>query len=120
MIVAALMLQAAAAPPHDWSALPVFPLPRAGQVSDGVPFVRAEIAAGRCKTAEGAENGLTAPVAILVGDGGRVMRIVPRAIDCPTVEQFTVGLLLALTRGGPGSATPPAPGWYRLSVSYAW
>lgn len=122
----ALLLQAvsppAAMPPQDWSALPLFPLPLAGSSADGAAFVRGEMAAGRCKTSPVQLDGsrLVAPVAILVGTGGAVQRIVPRAIDCPTVEQFTVGYLLSLTRGGPGEATPPAPGWYRLAVTYRW
>ena len=118
MIAAALLLQVAAAPPQDWSALPLFPLPRAGVVTDASAFVRAEVEAGRCGTT--AVQEMAAPVAILVGPSGAVSRIVPRAIGCPNVEQYTVGYLLSLTRGGPGSAMPPRPGWYRLTVNYRW
>lgn len=118
MIAAALLLQAAALPPQDWSTLPLFPLPRAGAVTDGSAYVRAEVVAGRCKATGMTE--MPAPVAILVGPSGYVTRIVPRAIGCPTVEQYTVGYLLSLTRGGPGSALPPRPGWYRLTVTYRW
>lgn len=125
-MIVALLLQAAAptaaAPPQDWAPLPLFPLPRAASASDGSAFVRGEVEAGRCKAPPVQPDGtrLAAPVAILVGPGGGVQRIVPRAIDCPTVEQFTVGYLLSLTRGGPGGALPPAPGWYRLAVTYRW
>jgi hypothetical protein len=117
VIVAALLFQAAAMPPQDWSNLPIFPLPRAREVTDGSAYVRTELATGRCKIAA---PPVVAPVAILVGTSGQVVRIVPRAIDCPTVEQYTVGYLIGLTRGGPGSALPPRPGWYRLDVTYRW
>lgn len=103
------------APPTDWSALPVFPLPRA---SFDDPFVRAEIATGRCRVPAGQAENLVAPVAILIGPAGAVRQIVPQAIGCPTVEQYTVGYLLSLTRAGHGGAVPPAPGWYRLTVTY--
>ena len=116
MIAAALLVQVAM-PPQDWSTLPQFPLPRAGIVTDASGYVRGEVAAGRCKAA-GSE--VAAPVAILVGASGTVNRIVPRAIGCSTVEQYTVGYVLSLTRGGPGSALPPVPGWYRLTVIYRW
>ena len=124
MIAALLLLQAASAPmpPQDWTPLPVFPLPRTTATTDGSAFVRGEVEAGRCKAPAPQPDGtrLIAPVAILVGSGGMVSRIVPRAIDCPTVEQYTVGTLLSLTRGGAGGVLPPARGWYRLAISYRW
>lgn len=117
MIAAALLLQAAAMPPQDWTALPIFPMPRAETAVEASAFVRREVAGG-CKTTNGPR--LAAPVAILVDASGVVSRIVPRAIGCPTVEQFTVGYLSSLTRGGPGTALRPKPGWYRLTVTYRW
>ncbi len=123
-MIAALILQAAAPapmPPQDWSALPIFPLPRGALAADGTGFVRGEIESGRCKAGAPQADGarVVAPVAILVGAEGAVARIVPRAIDCVTVEQYTVGYVQSLVRGGPG-AVVPAPGWYRLAVAYRW
>lgn len=132
MIAALLLVQAATVapppqapapsmPPQDWSALPVFPAPRGAQVMDGAGFVRAEIDSGRCKAGPPQPDGarVVAPVAILIGQDGAVTRIVPRAIGCVTVEQYTVGYVQSLVRGGPG-AVIPAPGWYRLAVTYRW
>lgn len=117
--LAALTTQQAA-PPQDWTALPSFPMPRAS-LSEGSEFVRSEIAAGRCRLAgQSATTKVVVPVAILVGPSGMASRIVPQAIGCPTVEQYTVGYLFSLTRAGPVSAVPPAPGWYRLAVTYNW
>ncbi|SFP50680.1 hypothetical protein SAMN04488241_102347 [Sphingomonas rubra] len=121
-----MLLQAAVAPapmpPHDWAPLPVFPLPRGATTSDGATFVRGEVAAGRCAVPPVHPDGtrMVAPVALLVAPGGTVSRIVPRAIGCSTVEQYTVGYLLSLTRTLPAGAAPLAPGWYRVAVSYRW
>lgn len=117
MIAALLLVQVAELPPKDWSNLPTFPMPRAGVVTDASAYVRNELEAGRCRMAA---PPVDAPVAILVGSSGNVTKVVPRAIGCPTVEQYTVGYLLGLTRAGPGSAIPPKPGWYRLTVTYRW
>jgi hypothetical protein len=93
-VILALLLQVAAPmPPSDWSALPLFPLPRGAQVVD--------------------------VAAVLIGEQGALARIVPRAIGCATIEQYTVGYVQSLVRGGPG-AVVPAPGWYRLAVTYRW
>ena len=118
MILALLLQAAAPMPPSDWSALPLFPLPRGAQVVDGAAFVRGEIDSGRCKAAPQPDGGhVVAPVAVLIGEQGAIARIVPRAIGCATIEQYTVGYVQSLVRGGPG-AVVPAPGWYRLAVSY--
>ncbi len=123
-VILALVAQALAAPPpvHQWADLPVFPLPRAASAADASAFVKAEVEAGRCAAATSVEDGmhLAAPVAILVGPSGMVRQIIPQAIGCPTVEQYTVGYLLSLTRAGPGSAMTPQPGWYSLTVGYRW
>lgn len=108
-------------PPSDWSALPSFPLPRAVVVTEGTSFVRRELmerCLGDTNLAQSRQFAMA--VAILVADAGRVRRVTPRAVGCPTVEQYTAGYVLSLTRGGPGSLATPAPGWYRLTVTYRW
>jgi hypothetical protein len=118
VIALALLLQLA--PPADWSGLPLLPVPERAGGFDPSPFVRDEVAAGRCKAsgdATGAQA-VTAAVAVLVGPAGAVQRIVPQAIDCPTVEQFTVGYVLTLTRRA--EAGERRPGWYRYTVTYRW
>ncbi|MBJ6122020.1 hypothetical protein [Sphingomonas mollis] len=127
-MIAALLLaatQAALSPPPvaDWDRLPAFPVPRAADIVDGAAFVRGEIESGHCHPVPAPATGgvrLIAPVAILVGPTGIVRQIVPQAIGCPTIEQYTVGYLLSLTRTGAGAAPSPEPGWYRLVVSYRW
>ncbi len=127
----ALVMQLAPAPPAvtapppplaEWPALPPYPLPRGASTADGVGFVREEVEAERCRPQLPPANGdrLQLPVAILVGEGGQVRRIVPQAIGCSSVEQYVVGYLLSLTRSGTGAAPTPLPGWYQLTVGYRW
>lgn len=121
-LLLALVAGQAAAPPQDWTTLPIFPLAGPGVAKEATDFVRGEVEAARCRVGPVQPDGtrIAAPVAILVGPAGGVRQIVPGAIDCPTVEQYTVGYLLSLTRAAPTSPAPPRPGWYRLTVSYRW
>lgn len=118
-VLAALLLQAAAAPPMppaDWTNLPELPVAAAsGSVSSS--FVRREVARNRCRVEP---NGdlleIAAPVAVLVDEAGAVLRVVPRAIDCPTVEQYTAGYVSSLARRTGGLK----PGWYKFTMTYRW
>lgn len=114
-----LLAQAAAAPPMppaDWSAMPELPV-AARPGFDPSAYVRREVAAGRCRAAPaGSVMAVTAPVAVLVDAAGAVQRVVPRAIECPTVEQFTAGYVSSLARRTAGLK----PGWYRYAVTYRW
>lgn len=109
-------------PVAEWPTLPTYPLPRTASITDGVGFVRDEVEAGRChpQLPPLGDERLQLPVAILVGRAGQVRQIVPRAIGCPSVEQYVVGYLLSLTRTGMGSSVPLAPGWYQLTAGYRW
>ena len=53
-----------------------------------------------------------------VGEDGVVRRIVPRAINCPTVEQYAVGLASRFLRRNIGDAD--ADSWHRLTLAFAW
>jgi len=124
MLTALLLAQALAtgspvAPPQDWAALPVFPADIAMPV-EAVSYVRAQVRDGHCARTPATTRTLAVPVAILVGPGGTVRQITPQAIDCPSVEQYTVGLLLSATRRSAGAPTPPSPGWYTLTPMYRW
>ena len=67
----------------------------------------------------GRQVGAEGDLALLVDAGGAVQRIVPRAIGCPTVEQYTVGLVSSLARRGVAAAGL-RPGWYRYVAGYRW
>lgn len=121
-----LLLQAAAqaaspAVPADWSLLAPMPYVTPPQIAPTLSsFVAGEIAAGRCAAARSA-NGryvVRVDVATLVGADGTVRRTVPRAIDCPTVEQYSAGLVLSFARANLPRGTTDQ--WYRATIVYDW
>src|SRR3546814_21161592 len=63
-------------------------------------FVDGEVRSGRCRPPRDAAGRytITLDVAVLVDGDGRILRTLPRAIDCPTVEQFGAGLALSFAR----------------------
>lgn len=111
------------APPGDWATMPLLVLPaHPHESADISSFVQAEVKAGRCKAvaADGGTWRLDSPVAVLIGPAGGVRQVVPQAIGCPTVEQYTVGYVSTLARGTTGDRASFKPGWYRLPVTYQW
>ncbi|MEH3047878.1 hypothetical protein [Sphingomonas adhaesiva] len=113
------------APSADtWAALPQLQFRRPGvDIETLVRFVRGEVEAGRCPAATVDTAGTTvvrAPVAVLVAPDGSVRRLVPAAIDCPTVEQFTVGVIGRLAAGNVRAPWPAADRWYRTGITYNW
>lgn len=100
-------------PPADWQTLPPLPLPPAlAPTPQFAQFVRNEVQAERCVLGEGRT---TLDMAVLVTTNGRVRRIVPRAIGCPSVEQFAAGIVLRAARD---TIRPPSVDtWYRTSVA---
>ena len=122
-MIAALLLalaagQATAPPlPADWSDLPPLRYDRRPDPPASLGgFARQEIAAGRCARPRAA-TALHLDLAVLVVDG-TATRVVPRAIGCPTVEQFAAGLLSGLARGRLDAAS--TEGWYRTELDVAW
>jgi hypothetical protein len=117
-VALALLLQASPlAPPTDWSALQQLPLLRRWEPSESITaFVRDEVRAGRCATPE--THRVAVDFVVFVSADGQVRRIVPRAIDCPTVEQYASGLTLRAVRGN--VADVPAAGWYRTALVFDW
>ncbi|MGW8135503.1 hypothetical protein [Sphingomonas zeae] len=110
----------AAEPPHDWSTLSSLTLPPAGP--DMVRFVRDEVAAGRCPRARAAEAQmvLVMPLAIRISTDGSADSIVPLAIGCPTVEQFTAGAAQRMVRHLAHRTMIPGGRWYRTVITYTW
>lgn len=110
----------AATPPADWTAMPLLPLPMrtASDAADPAAFVRREVEAGRCKAlGTPGRFEVTVRLAILVQPAG-VRQIVPEAIGCAAVEQYTVGYVSTTIRNHPPEQI--SVGWYRLPVTYRW
>lgn len=115
MILLALLLQAAL--PADWSTLPTLRW-RTTASAPAPAFVRDEIAGGRCPVAAESGGTLQIDLAVLVASDGAARQIVPRAIGCPTVEQYAVGLVEGAARRD-GIVPPPADQWQRTTLAFA-
>lgn len=111
----------APAPPADWTQLPDLPLARRWPTGPSLSqYVQGEVAAGRCAAAQHGGDGLVLRVdmAVLIDNNGAVRRIVPRAIGCPTVEQYSAGIVSRLTRDN--VPAPQADTWYRTALTFTW
>lgn len=112
-------------PPQDWSTLPILPVRRpAIETPDVSAFVQTEVVAGRCaravRTGVGGGWSLKVDLALLVMPDGRIRRITPRAIACPTVEQYAAGLLLGNARDTIDTGGATTGTWYRMTMTFAW
>jgi len=109
-------------PPQDWSTLPVLRIRgQATTLANTSAYVHGEVVAGRCAHVVRTSQGwaLTVDLAVLVTPDGRVRRVTPRAIDCPTVEQYAAGVILG-ARDSIDVADADADTWYRTSLTFAW
>ena len=128
MIAAAFLvaIQAASAaplPPADWHALPPLRYLRTAEPGpDLSAFVRAEVRSGRCARAVATPGGwmLTVELAVLATPQALVRRVVPRAIDCPAVEQYAAGLVSSRVRGNLDVSGAQQDGWYRTALTFSW
>ena len=125
MLALALLLQATTdAPPPlpaDWSRLAPIPYVDAPTITAPlVKFVAGEVAAGRCAVQKPADGHyiVRVDVAALVDQDGNLRRAVPRAIDCPTVEQYSAGLVTSFARANLNDSAGTM--WYRATLVYDW
>lgn len=110
--------------PTDWGALPELPYINVPRLRGSyVRYVVEEVKNGRCP-ASADDTGtyrIRVPLVVQLGPGGMVKRMVPAAIGCPTVEQYTVGLVQNLTRGNVRvPALQLGETWYRTAMNYSW
>lgn len=118
ILAVALMLQATSL---DWATLPELAYRNPPTVAPNmVRFVSKEVAQGRCKLTDPAKTTVAVDVAVLVEPDGTVRSVVPKAIQCPNVEQYTAGLVTAFTRNNLSPRAAQAEQWYRVSVTYSW
>lgn len=110
-------------PPQDWSTLPTLrferPVAERPALAD---FVRSEIRNGRCAAQRQTDIGwaVTVDVAVLVTPQGAVRRTVPRAIGCPSVEQYAAGLAFSRATGNTVTDGMTSDGWFRISMAFSW
>ena len=114
---------AGAFPPQDWSVLPRLPLRRPTESTAATSaYVRDEVVQGRCAAAVRDPAGwtLAVDVAVLATGDGVVRRVVPRAINCPTVEQYAAGLVWSGARDNIDAPASDGDRWYRTRLTFAW
>ena len=109
-------------PPQDWSTLPALRIRgHATTLANASTYVHGEVAAGRCTHVVRTTQGwaLTVDLAVLITPDGRVRRVTPRAIDCPTVEQYAAGVILG-ARDSIDVVDADIDTWYRTSLTFSW
>ncbi|HVJ03269.1 MAG TPA: hypothetical protein VM662_13885 [Sphingomonas sp.] len=117
-IIAALQARAI-----DWAALPPLPYRAPPVVTpDMHAFVGREVKARKCPLPQPREpvQTLVVGVAVLVDETGGIRTVVPRAIDCPTVEQYAAALAAGFARNNLLPRNASAPQWYRADISFSW
>jgi hypothetical protein len=126
MIGLFLLFQAAVAPaaPTDWSKLPDLRLTTTPDYpAIMTKFVRDEIAAGRCAAPAPVDGKTSVKVDMIVlvsSANGEAVKIVPRAINCPTVEQFAAGVVQKAARGNVAGPPPATDSWYHTGMTLTW
>lgn len=109
--------------PIDWAALPVLPYRRTPRTTASMNgFVLSEIRRSGCPRPAATEGRvqLQVDVAVLIGDDHLVRATIPRAIGCPTVEQYATGLVISFARGNLIPRLVGDGGWYRASLLFDW
>lgn len=107
--------------PSNWSMLPPLPYREEPQITPAMgDFVRGELRSGRCKpVADAYHRGrLTLELAVLVAPNGFIRRVIPRAIDCMTVEQYGAGLITSFARGNLRQRVAGTDAWHRATLVF--
>ena len=118
--------QLAAPPPlpADWATLAPLPYVSPPQITPAMEqFVADEVAAKRCAGPKPV-NGhyiMRVDIATLVGGDGTIRKAMPRAIGCPTIEQYSAGLVIGFVRENlPARGAGAGDQWYRTTLIYDW
>ena len=107
--------------PTDWAMLPPLPYREEPQMTPAMlGFVRGEIRSGRCRPVKSAwsRGTLTLDLAVLVSPNGFIRRVIPRAIDCMTVEQYGAGLVTSFARGNLRQRIATGDAWHRATLVF--
>lgn len=114
---------AATMPPQDWSTLPTLRFAKSVvEVPALAEFVRGEIKNGHCAAQRATAGGyaLSVDVAVLITPHGLVRRTIPRAIGCPSVEQYAAGIAFSRAMGNVATDGMTEDGWYRTTMTFSW
>lgn len=119
MILGALLFALSQAVTLQWDALAPLPYRVAPQITpDMNSFVQREAVGRKCPRPH--PGAITVEVAVLVDHRGGIRTTVPRAIGCPTVEQYGAALIAGFARNNLLPRTGAAEQWYRTAVTFTW
>ena len=119
MILAPLLLAMAQAVTLQWNTLAPLPYRAAPQITpDMNSFVQREAIGRKCPRVH--PSAITVEVAVLVDHSGGIRTTVPRAIGCPTVEQYAAALIAGFARNNLLPRTGTSEQWYRTEVTFTW
>ncbi len=109
--------------PIDWNGLPPLPYRRTPRPTGPmIRFVAAEMRRAACPMPVplAGRVQMQVDVAVLIGANGMVRATIPRAVNCPTVEQYASGLVVSYARGNLIPRLVSEGGWYRASLMFDW
>ncbi|MGW8188827.1 hypothetical protein [Sphingomonas hankookensis] len=109
--------------PIDWNALPPLPYRRTPHPTARMTaFVQSEMRRTGCPRPApvGGRLQVQVDVAVLIGEDHVVRATIPRAINCPTVEQYAAGLVVSYARGNLVPRFVGAGNWYRAVLLFDW
>jgi hypothetical protein len=107
----------------DWESLPHLPYREAPSMTPAMhDWARGQVRASKCRARRLVDGrpAVRVEVAALVDEDG-VRTTIPRAIGCPSIEQYAAGLVAGFSRNNLTQRTGAAgPAWYRATVTFAW
>ena len=109
--------------PIVWDAMAPLPYRTPPPISPAMSrWVAGELVRGKCPIPR-AVNGrhiLRVDVAVMISPESTVRASIPRAIDCPTVEQYAAGMVSSFARNNLLARAGDGSGWFRASVTFDW
>lgn len=105
----------------DWDSLAPLPYRVAPVLTPEMQsFVQREVGLRNCPVTPPGGQAITVDVAVLVDPGDGIRTTVPRAIQCPTVEQYAAALVAGFARNNLLPRTAPSEQWYKTSLTFTW
>lgn len=100
----------------DWDALPLLPIRSAPIITQEMEkFAAAQALEAKCVLPDGP---LSVDVAVLLDEDDALRAAVPRAIDCPVIEQFVASLVQANARYNLLPRVTSNEQWYRANITF--
>lgn len=106
----------------NWESLPTLPYRDPPTMTPAMhEWARGQVRARKCRARRLVDGrpAVRVEVAVLVDEEG-VRTTVPRAIGCPTIEQYAAGLVAGFSRNNLTQRTAAPTAWYRATVTFAW